>query len=346
MHFLGNIRFYDEIILGERMYVMLLMRATFMICVPLFFMLSGYLMSKIKLDNNYYVKRIRVIIIYVLASIVCEIFRIVFLQEEKNIIDIVMEIISFNVGNYSWYIELYLGLILIIPFLNVMWNTISDKQGKKILIVSLIFISSLPSVINVYNFKMSGWWSSPIISTEYQKIIPDSWSALYPITYYMIGCYLKDFRLSIKKSINFILIVLTICAYGTYMYWRNKGSVFVNGAWCQWYSFFVVILTTLVFNFIIGMDFSKTPNKIRAIAKFISDLTLGAYLVSVIFDIAFYDVLRAKIEIMPQRLNYYIVMVPAVFLCSLILSFIIECVYRLIHLIFQKLAYQSLGRMI
>lgn len=257
-----------------------------------------------------------------------------------------MEIISFNVGNYSWYIELYLGLILIIPFLNVMWNTISDKQGKKILIVSLIFISSLPSVINVYNFKMSGWWSSPIISTEYQKIIPDSWSALYPITYYMIGCYLKDFRLSIKKSINFILIVLTICAYGTYMYWRNKGSVFVNGAWCQWYSFFVVILTTLVFNVIIGMDFSKTPNKIRAIAKFISDLTLGAYLVSVIFDIAFYDVLRAKIEIMPQRLNYYIVMVPAVFLCSLILSFIIECVYRLIHLIFQKLAYQSLGRMI
>lgn len=53
-------------------------------------MLSGYLMSKIKLDNNYYVKRIRVIIIYVLASIVCEIFRIVFLQEEKNIIDIVV----------------------------------------------------------------------------------------------------------------------------------------------------------------------------------------------------------------------------------------------------------------
>lgn len=36
MHFLGNIRFYDEIILGGRMYVMLLMRATFMICVPLF----------------------------------------------------------------------------------------------------------------------------------------------------------------------------------------------------------------------------------------------------------------------------------------------------------------------
>ena len=51
-------------------------------CATLF-MLSGYLMSKIKLDNNYYVKRIRVIIIYVLASIVCEIFRIVFLQEEK-----------------------------------------------------------------------------------------------------------------------------------------------------------------------------------------------------------------------------------------------------------------------
>lgn len=90
MHFLGNIRFYDEIILGgEDVCNAANESHIYDMCATLF-MLSGYLMSKIKLDNNYYVKRIRVIIIYVLASIVCEIFRIVFLQEEKNIIDIVV----------------------------------------------------------------------------------------------------------------------------------------------------------------------------------------------------------------------------------------------------------------
>lgn len=83
MHFLGNIRFYDEIILGgEDVCNAANESHIYDMCATLF-MLSGYLMSKIKLDNNYYVKRIRVIIIYVLASIVCEIFRIVFLQEEK-----------------------------------------------------------------------------------------------------------------------------------------------------------------------------------------------------------------------------------------------------------------------
>ena len=46
VHFFLNNGFYTEIIKGKRMLVMFTMRKAFMICVPLFAILTGYLMNK------------------------------------------------------------------------------------------------------------------------------------------------------------------------------------------------------------------------------------------------------------------------------------------------------------
>ena len=45
IHFYLNNGFYKQPIMGRRMYVMILMRTPVMICVPLFMILTGYLMS-------------------------------------------------------------------------------------------------------------------------------------------------------------------------------------------------------------------------------------------------------------------------------------------------------------
>lgn len=46
VHFFLNSGFYDTPVLGEKMYIMVIFRTLFMICVPLFMLLSGYLMSE------------------------------------------------------------------------------------------------------------------------------------------------------------------------------------------------------------------------------------------------------------------------------------------------------------
>ena len=51
--------------------------------------------------------------------------------------------------------------------------------------MSLIIITSLPSIINVYRFsRVDGivWWLHPAINLEYTKLIPDKWYTVYPIT--------------------------------------------------------------------------------------------------------------------------------------------------------------------
>lgn len=44
VHFFLNSSFYDTPVLGKRMYAMTIMRTAFMVCVPLFMILSGYLL--------------------------------------------------------------------------------------------------------------------------------------------------------------------------------------------------------------------------------------------------------------------------------------------------------------
>lgn len=44
VHFFLNSGFYDHVVIGKRMYVAVVVRTALMVCVPMFMVLSGYLM--------------------------------------------------------------------------------------------------------------------------------------------------------------------------------------------------------------------------------------------------------------------------------------------------------------
>ena len=51
IHFFLNNDFYLTPVKGERMFIMTIMRSCFIICVPLFITLSGYLLRKKQLEK-------------------------------------------------------------------------------------------------------------------------------------------------------------------------------------------------------------------------------------------------------------------------------------------------------
>ena len=77
VHFFLNNGFYSETVEGPRMLIMVLMRSSFMMCVPLFMVLTGYLMRNKKLEKRYYTKGIKTVAVYVLASVACIIARFI-----------------------------------------------------------------------------------------------------------------------------------------------------------------------------------------------------------------------------------------------------------------------------
>lgn len=337
VHFFLNNGFYQEIIDGPEYYLMCIMRNFFGICVPLFILLTGYLMGRKTLSRKYYSGITKTLVIYVFASIACIIYKNSAGQTAYDLKHAIFAIFDFTGTTYSWYIEMYIGLFLLIPFLNLIFQNL-DQKGRTILIITLFFMTSIPTVINIYNFDTAGWWLNPACDKTYQKILPFWWGNFWPLTYYFIGSYLKEHPPKFNWKIAFPLLILITAAAGSFAYYRSHGTAYVSGTWQGWNGLLNVILSCLVFFCLLQFkSVNRAPKAVKCLLKYLSDFTLGAYLVSCIFDLEFYKTLNEKVPDLPDKTKYYFVIVPLSFLCSMLLSALLNLIYYLIKHTVRKL---------
>lgn len=321
VHFFLNNGFYDEIVIGKKMYVASIMRQCFMVCVPLFIVLTGYLMNKKQLTAQYFKGIKKVLVIYILSTLCICVYKMAFLKEPMSVLDVVFNITSYQ--QYSWYIEMYMGLYLLIPFLNILYHGLKEKREKGILILVLMILTMLPSALNTFD--------SSIIPVADPQIMPEWWNGIYPLLYYYIGAYLCEYGVSVKLSLhaNFILAVFAIVTFGTYSYLRSYGTTFVWGQWCAYNGFTNVIDAVLVFVFFLRVNVNMCPQVVKKILTKISEVSLSIYLVSWIFDNYAYRILNTEVEHMRNRIAYFLIIVLFVFACSFGLACVVDYVYKI-----------------
>ena len=305
VHFFLNNGFYSEPMLGKRMLVMTIMRTGFMVCVPLFITLTGYLMSRKTWSRGYYRGVTKTLGIYVLASIACILYKILVVGSEIPFDRAFFSVLNYSGANYAWYIEMYIGLFLLAPFLNAMYNGLPDKKAKTALLLTLIGLTSLPSIVNIFNFYEVGWWRFPIISTEYQQFLPDWWTMLYPVTYYILGAYLREFPVKMKKWLNLLLWAAAVIAFGIFNYYRSYGGYFAWAKYNDWYGLPNLIMTALAFICLTTIPTEGWRPGIKKALMHVSDWCLGAYLMSYVFDNLIYVELNRFVPEMTHRLEWY-----------------------------------------
>ena len=210
VHFFLNNGFYTQAVNGKRMYVAVLIRTFFMICVPLFMILSGYLMNNKKNEIKYYIGITKTYSIYVIASFACGLLKKITVGYDLR--KFIIELLDFSAAPYSWYIEMYLGLFLLIPFLNIIYNGLENKKKKQLLILILLFITSINGVFNIKH-----------------KIIPTFWNTLYPITYYFIGAYLSEFKPEVSNKKLGMVLLLNVIVGGSLCFYMSYGQKFIWG---------------------------------------------------------------------------------------------------------------------
>ena len=110
VHFFLYSGFYEVDLVGWTLYGATLARTFFMICVPLFLMLSGYLMRNKKPSKAYYSKIIRIIGEYLLAAVFC--IGCVAIRDRDNLGFIkafliqIFGIFNYEAVAYSWYVNM------------------------------------------------------------------------------------------------------------------------------------------------------------------------------------------------------------------------------------------------
>lgn len=168
---------------------------------------------------------------------------------------------SSTIFYHFWYVCVYLGLVLLSPFINAALNRISQKQ-MKILLFILYGITSILPTIN--QFAQSYWVPDALLSSRLTLFI----------TLYIQGAYLKQYE--VHLSGKFLLLIYfvssSLTAAFTWIYSSMVGT-FVS-LFYDYSNVFVVVSAVSLFIFFMKW---KIPH--NRVINSISSKTYGGYLV-------------------------------------------------------------------
>ncbi len=309
VHFFLWNGFYSIKMEGAGALIMSVLRTISMSCVPMFLLISGYLLA----DRNYfpvkieyYRKLIDLLGMYLVCTAILLVFRIFILKEDFSVKDVVINIFSFS--QYSWYVAMYAGLFLIIPFLNLLWERIADRNMQRVLIISLCILTAVPSLIN--------------LKTD---VFPKDWIGIYPVTYYYIGAYIKKHGDDIRSGQGLLILIWVFSAvvFGCMNYLFSFKGRFAMGIWNDWGSCQNMILSACLFLVIIKHKVKADGEKRKRILPVLSELVYCAFLLSYISDIVAWKIFKDLIPVENKLLAF----VPAVALSmalSLIMSYMVN----------------------
>lgn len=322
--------FYSMPLDSKGKLILLIFRSLFFTCVPLFLLLTGYLNGKAELTKKYFVKILKILISYLIIGILCIIYSRFFMHEKVYWLQRLISIFNFSADGYAWYVEMYIGLFLLIPFLNILYNNLTNEQ-KKTLICVLILMTALPPLM-----------SGTVYNGVALDIFPDYWISIYPITYFFIGRYLKDKPLEISKKnkVLLIIILLIIQAVLSYLY-VNKGT-FDWGFLGGYGNIFTLIIATLIFTLFADLKCNNTL--ISKSINRISVVSFEIYLISAIFDKIYYPILYVSdgYSFMNFVFNY-LKIVPIVFVSSFACAMIINKISTFLYLKLQRVLYKKMN---
>ena len=274
-------------------------------CVPLFLMLSGYLQNRKKFCAAYYRGIIPLYLSYIVISILCVAAYAIYGYKTDAVSGFggaVYSLLNFSANPYAWYFEMYIGLFLLIPFLNMIYHGIHTRRGKHILLLSLILLTVLPDTAAGLSPYYSG------ASDVTWDIFPDFFKSLYPVTYYFMGCYIAEFQPKLRGGKKLLALCAPLLPCGMVLLYTHLRGQY---AWyvCNGFQTLTSCITALaVFLALYDVDI-----KGRFLQKLLEQIALCSfemYLLSYLWDNLIYNVIELHLRL---PLAFTVILV---FLCS------------------------------
>jgi surface polysaccharide O-acyltransferase-like enzyme len=319
MHSFDHTGMYDQQLYGTANHVMLVLKLLFTSCIPLYVMLSGFLCSRKQLSARYYLGLVRILVIYFICSVVTMAVEQFTGLVHRSFSEMVSALLNCTCSSYTWYILMYFGLFLLIPFLNMAYNGLKTQREKQVLVLTFIAMSVLPSLLNTYFQIMSMWWAR-----------------LYPLCYYFTGAYLREYLPQIRLRKLLACLVAFVGLYAVFFYFRYDASgAAMTGIYQDTWE--VYIISVLIFVIILRLPLDKLPKVFSSIISKVSELTLPTYLLTWIPDSLIYPVLMANVATGPARYKWLFITVPISLVSALIMAQLVQWLYGPVDKLVKKL---------
>lgn len=310
-HFLSlNTSYRDVPSEGRSMFLQSIMNTLLSVGVPLFLLLTGYLNINKKPTKKYYKGMVRVLIAYVFFSIVTILFRTYFFGDVRSLIQWILAILNFSAIPYAWYIEMWIGLALLAPFLNYLWHAIPTMREKLLLIGTLFVLTALPDLGNRY-----GMYLFPAYFAQ----------ACYPLMFYFMGAFIREYQPTIKTWVGGLVILgmaLITPLFNVVVYRGSHDVVEIaGGPGGVFYTWIAVAIFLMLYR----RDISVKP--IKRWVTHCSMVSLEMYLCCYIFDQLYYPWFKENFYVsQSQFLPWFLVIVPLCFISSYVVASIYNAI--------------------
>ncbi len=312
-HFLMNTSFNSGIFEGYSLFIQATAKMLFIIGVPLFIILTGYLNTNKPISKQYYRGGLRVITSYLLFSVITILFRRYCLHEHLSWIQWGLKILDFSAIPYAWYIEMWTGLFLFTPFLNLLYRAIPTQKQKVSWIIILFAMTAIPDLFNRYGLHL----------------VPGFWQTCYPLLFFFVGCYIKEYQLNIKPLYGWGIIVVCCLINPVFnkLFIHDHSLIQITGGP---FGVFGTMIAVLFFLLVYQWEI-HIPLLNKALAK-VSLLSLDIYLCCYIFDAVYYPWFKEHYFVNQSQFGiYFFVIVPLVFISSLVLAQIKEWLFKILN---------------
>lgn len=239
------------------------------IAVPIFLMITGYtLLDKQDDWKKAFSRFFRIGCTLVFFSALY--FTAYYLNgdfERFSIVSFFGWILPGPITNAYWYLYLYLGILLMMPFLQKLASVLKKEDFHIFFLCSGVLYSFWPIVVHyIPKLTYCAYFSAPLFFGE--------------IALLMLGCYLKRYGLPIKhlrllSAIGFFACCLLNVVLTYFEYQRNGGTDYL---FLDYYLHLPIVLESVcAFCFISTLSF-REGNAKRIVS--LGSLTFGIYLLS------------------------------------------------------------------
>ncbi len=285
-------------------------RWLFYSCNGIFMILTGYLKSTKPLSKDYYRSLLPILTGYALTCLISFPIRHFLLDEKLSFFSWIEKMVTF--GNYGWYVEMYIGLFLFAPVINLALDALKEPKQLLWLAGTMVILTALPSITAV-------------------NLVPDYWIALYPVTYYCLGAVIRRLQPQIKPWLGICGAFLTAAGLGLASLLTTDKTIsngFGQGYGGFWITLIVVFLFLGLYRLKIGPKFSK-------ILSWAAGGVFEGYILSRLFDVWLYDCFKQWHTPEKYPLLFICVTIP-IFIMSILMGKTVHTVALKLVDLFQK----------
>lgn len=260
--------FYAEPQTGAAIWAADCFRWLFFCCNGIFMTLTGYLKCEKPLNRAYYRSLLPILTGYVLTCAVSFPIRHFLIGEKLSLLEWLEKLVAF--GNYGWYVEMYLGLILFCPVINLVLERMTQVKQYLWLAGTMVLLTALPSI-------------TPL------NLIPDYWEPLYPVTYYVLGAVIRKLSPKIRPWICLTMAGITVLLMGFFSVVSTDAN-FSDGFGQGYGGFWVTMLVVWLF---LGLYQAKISPRVGKVLSWMAGGCFEGYMLSRLFDVWIYNTIPA-----------------------------------------------------